>query len=85
METQARDRRLASPQAGVERRRFGRVVVARRVDSERPTRVWSLLLPPGFDIGDQVATRQRPDPRTAVGRLVSPTPGTGDGQERTSN
>ena len=50
MKTQARDRNSASPQAGVERGAFRRVVVARRVDSERPTRVWSLLLPQKFDI-----------------------------------
>jgi 3-hydroxybutyryl-CoA dehydrogenase len=52
MKTQARDRNSTRPQAGVERRPFRRVVVARRVDSERPTRVWSLLLPQNFAIGD---------------------------------
>jgi len=53
VKTQALDRRWASPQARVERRPFRRVVVARRVDSERPTRVWSLLLSQHFNIGDR--------------------------------
>jgi hypothetical protein len=56
--TQASDRDSAWPQAGVEQRSFRRVVVARRVGSERPTRMWSLLLPPHFDVGDKAATRQ---------------------------
>jgi hypothetical protein len=38
----------ASPQVDVLRRRVPRVAVARRIDSGRPTRVWSLLLPPSF-------------------------------------
>ena len=38
----------ASSQVTVERRSFPRVAVARRLDSNRPTRVWSLLLPPRF-------------------------------------
>jgi hypothetical protein len=36
----------ALPHRGVERRSFPRVAVVRRLDSNRPTRVWSLLLPP---------------------------------------
>jgi len=70
MKTQAPDRNSARPRAGLERRPFRRVVVVRRVDSERPSRVWSLLLPQHFDIGDQAATRQRQDRRSAVDRLV---------------
>ena len=41
----------ASAQADAERRPSPRLVVARRIDSARPTRVWSLLLPPRFLIG----------------------------------
>jgi 3-hydroxybutyryl-CoA dehydrogenase len=68
MNTQAPDRNSTWPQAGVERRPFRRVVVARRVDSERPTRMWSLLLPQNFDIGDQ--SRHTPAPRPSIsGRL----------------
>jgi len=37
-----------SSQAAVERRASPRVAVAQRIDSKRPTRVWSLLLPPSF-------------------------------------
>jgi hypothetical protein len=62
MKTQAPDRRSGSAEAGVERRPFRRVVVARRVDSERPTRMWSLLLPPRFDIGDQNSYAPAPRP-----------------------
>jgi hypothetical protein len=32
----------------VDRRPSPRTAVARRVDSKRPTRAWSLLLPPAF-------------------------------------
>jgi hypothetical protein len=35
----------------VARRSFPRVAVARRLDSNPPTRVWSLLLPPRFSPG----------------------------------
>jgi hypothetical protein len=38
----------ASPRADVDRQPVPRVAVARRIDSKRPTRVWSLLLPPSF-------------------------------------
>ena len=62
MKTQAPDHNSASPQAGVKRRAFRRVVVARRVGSERPTRMWSLLLPQGFDIGDQTSHGPAPIP-----------------------
>jgi hypothetical protein len=41
----------ASPQTDVERRRVPRAAVVRRIDSKRPTRVWSLLLPPSFHPG----------------------------------
>jgi hypothetical protein len=43
----------SSPQADVERRRVPRVAVAPRIDSTRPTRVWSLLLPPSFRPGSR--------------------------------
>lgn len=66
MKTQAPDRNSASPQAGVERRWFRRVVVARPVDSQRPTRVWSLLLPQQFDLGDQ--SSHAPAPRPSINR-----------------
>jgi 3-hydroxybutyryl-CoA dehydrogenase len=62
MKTQAPDRNSAWPQAGVARRSFRSVVVARRVGSERPTRAWSLLLPQGFDIGDQSSHAPAPGP-----------------------
>jgi hypothetical protein len=65
MKTQAPDRNSAWPQAGVERRPFRRVVVARRVDSERPTRMWSLLLPQNFDIGDQSSHAPAPRPSSS--------------------
>jgi hypothetical protein len=48
MKVKSLDRESASSQAAVQRRPFPRVVVARRIDSKRPTRVWSLLLPPSF-------------------------------------
>jgi hypothetical protein len=64
--TQAPDRDSAWPQAGVERRPFRRVVVARRVDSERPARMWSLLLPQNSDIGDQ--SSHAPAPRPSISR-----------------
>lgn len=38
----------AAPERAVEPRPFPRVAVVRRIDSKRPTRVWSLLLPPSF-------------------------------------
>jgi 3-hydroxybutyryl-CoA dehydrogenase len=66
MNTDAPHRTSASLQAGVERRPFRRVVVARRVDSERPTRMWSLLLPQSFDIGDH--TSHAPAPRPSISR-----------------
>jgi hypothetical protein len=43
----------SSPQATVERRSLPRVAVVRRIDSKRPTRVWSLLLPPSFSDSDR--------------------------------
>jgi hypothetical protein len=46
-------RELASPRAAVERRPSPRVAVVRRIDSKRPTRVWSLLLPPSFTQSDR--------------------------------
>ena len=48
MKVKSQRHESASPQASVGRRRVPRVAVARRFDSERPTRVWSLLLPPSF-------------------------------------
>lgn len=65
MKSQAPDRNSACPQADVERRPFRRVVVARRVDSERPTRVWSLLLPQSFGIGDQSSHAPAPGPSSS--------------------
>ncbi len=41
-------RESAAVQVDTARRPVRRVVVARRVDSKRPARVWLLLLPPGF-------------------------------------
>ncbi|MGA2924777.1 MAG: hypothetical protein ABSG43_02095 [Solirubrobacteraceae bacterium] len=46
-----------SAQAVAERRPFPQVAVARRIDSGRPTRVWSLLLPPRFLDGGRGARR----------------------------
>jgi hypothetical protein len=66
MKPQAPDRNSVWRQAGVERRAFRRVVVVRRVDSERPTRMWSLLLPQNFDIGGQ--SGQAPASRPSVRR-----------------
>ena len=48
MNAKSLQRKSASSQSAVERRPLPRVVVARRIDSKRPTRVWSLLLPPSF-------------------------------------
>lgn len=49
----------ALPQGGVERDPLPRVVVARRIDPNRPTRVWSLLLPPSFLDGGRKQPRTR--------------------------
>ena len=38
----------ASRQGDVDRQPVPRVAVVRRIDTKRPTRVWSLLLPPSF-------------------------------------
>ena len=48
MKAKSLQRESASWQAAVERRPCPRVAVARRIDSKRPARVWSLLLPPSF-------------------------------------
>ena len=72
MNTQAPDRESAWPQARVERRAFRRVVVARRVDSERPARMWSLLLPQGFDIG--VQSSHTPAPGPSISRRMPRSP-----------
>jgi hypothetical protein len=48
MKVQSLRRESASPEAAVERRPIPRVAVVRRIDSKRPSRVWSLLLPPSF-------------------------------------
>ena len=48
MKAQSLQRESVSSQVAVERRPPPRVVAARRIDSKRPTRVWSLLLPPSF-------------------------------------
>jgi hypothetical protein len=49
----------ASRRVDHEPRPVPRVAVVRRIDSERPTRVWSLLLPPGFRPEEWSATEQR--------------------------
>jgi len=59
MKNKSPDRGSVSPRAGVERRRVPRVAVARRIDSKRPTRVWSLLLPPSFRPGG-ASNHERP-------------------------
>ena len=41
-------REPVSPRADVNRQPVPRVAVVRRIDPKRPTRVWSLLLPPSF-------------------------------------
>jgi len=43
----------ASSQPAAARRPSPQVAVARRIDSARPARVWSLLLPPSFLRGDR--------------------------------
>jgi len=72
MKTKAPDRNPAWRQADITRRPFRRVVVARRVGSERPTRVWSLLLPQGFHIGD--ISSHAPARRPSISRRPSRTP-----------
>lgn len=39
-------RESASARADINRQKVPRVAVVRRIDPKRPTRVWSLLLPP---------------------------------------
>jgi hypothetical protein len=75
MKTIAYDRKSASSRAGVKGRPFLRVVVARRAQPERATRVWSLLLPQSFDIGDEASTRRAP------GRTQLRSSNTGVGEE----
>jgi hypothetical protein len=48
MQIKSVDREPGPRKATVERHPPPPVVVARRLDSNRPTRVWSLLLPPRF-------------------------------------
>ena len=43
----------ASALTDVERRPVPRAAVVRRIDSKRPTRVWSLLLRPTSNLGDR--------------------------------
>ena len=45
----------ASPRADVDGQPVPRVAVVRRIDSKRPTRVWSMLLPPSFSPGGRKA------------------------------
>jgi hypothetical protein len=52
MRVKSLHRESASSQT-VDRRRIPKVAVARRIDSKAPTRVWSLLLPPGFRAGER--------------------------------
>jgi hypothetical protein len=53
MKSMALHQKSTSAQTDVERRPVPHVVVVRRVDSKRPTRVWSLLLPPAFHAGER--------------------------------
>lgn len=48
-------RESASRRADVNRQPVPRVAVVRRIDPKRPTRVWSLLLPPSFSPGGRKA------------------------------
>ncbi len=48
-------RESALPRADVNRQSVPRVALVRRIDSKRPTRVWSLLLPPSFNPGGRKA------------------------------
>jgi hypothetical protein len=48
MKVRSLQRDSASLETVIERRPFPRVAVVRRIDSKRPTRVWSLLLPPSL-------------------------------------
>ena len=48
-------RESASPRGDVNRQPVPRVAVVRRIDPKRPTRVWSLLLPPSFSPGGRKA------------------------------
>jgi hypothetical protein len=50
MNAKSRQRESTSSETVVKRRRSPRVAMARRIDSKRPTRVWSLLLPPNFRV-----------------------------------
>lgn len=70
MKAKSLDRESASSKAAAQRRPSPRLVFARRIDSERPTRVWSLLLPPRFLNGGQElaqagAARTQPRGRAA--------------------
>jgi hypothetical protein len=58
MKVRSQRRESASPCVDVPRRRVPHVAVARRIDSDRPTRVWSLLVPPSF-LRPQGATADR--------------------------
>ncbi len=51
MKVKSVHRESTAEQIDTDRRPVRRVVVARRVDSKRPARVWSLLLPPSFGPG----------------------------------
>jgi len=48
MKVKLLDRGSTASRPAVDRQPVPRVAVARRIDSQRPTRVWSLLLPPRF-------------------------------------
>jgi hypothetical protein len=52
MKAMALHQQPASAQTDVERKPVPRVAVVRRIDPKRPTRVWSLLLPPTFRVGE---------------------------------
>jgi hypothetical protein len=53
MKAMALHQKSASAQTDVARQAVPRVVVVRRIDPKRPTRVWSLLLPPTFHVGER--------------------------------
>ena len=68
MKLRALHQETASQHADVERRPVPRVAVVRRIESSRPSRVWSLLLPPSFQVGGPKAlgaTDERGSPGTA--------------------
>ncbi len=64
MEVKSRERESALRKVADERSSFPRVAVVRRLDTSRPGRAWSLLLPPRFlaGSGQKEAPRAVPTP-----------------------